>query len=298
MAFARHLLQVIFAFFAISLSVSRAEPAPATGSWTVVDDDWQLQFSISNGRAKAVIIRLEDGKKLPCREADMQPDGRIEIWCGGQDGIRKRKLSGIFPLLEFLAPGSHGGARFDLREDEKFQAAKLRQKRAIEEKRRKILAAQKAAAVMKKQAAAAAEKRKILANAIASGKAVEARLDPESKKLVQFGLIEKRLLRGIADGTFGPATRTAIANYQKSKGQFASGYLDAKSAKALKQLGRHTKESIAKRKREILATEAEIKRKAAAKARRAAEAHARHRAKEKARLAAEAEARRKADAKP
>ncbi len=62
-------------------------------------------------------------------------------------------------------------------------------------------------------------------------------LDRAERRRVQQGLTAAGFNPGLADGLFGEGTRSALRGWQASRGEAATGYLDAESAKTLLALG-------------------------------------------------------------
>ena len=58
-----------------------------------------------------------------------------------------------------------------------------------------------------------------------------------ARRQVQQGLTAAGFNPGLADGLFGVGTRSALRDWQASRGEAATGYLDAESAKTLSDLG-------------------------------------------------------------
>ena len=90
-------------------------------------------------------------------------------------------------------------------------------------------------------------------------------LDLESRRRVQGGLAVAGFSPGSLDGVFGPATRAAILDWQRSRGATATGYLDAVEARDLTRLGLAAEQRAEERRL------AEQRQRAAAEARRAVE---------------------------
>ena len=67
-------------------------------------------------------------------------------------------------------------------------------------------------------------------------------LDRAARRLVQQGLAALDYTGGAADGLFGPATRTALRQWQRGKGFAATGYLTREQAAALMAQGREAEE--------------------------------------------------------
>ena len=70
-------------------------------------------------------------------------------------------------------------------------------------------------------------------------------LDRAQRKRVQLGLRALGFNPGAADGLFGPRTRKAIGQWQSSRGEPSTGYLDANSASTLLEAGGTAGESAA-----------------------------------------------------
>ena len=62
-------------------------------------------------------------------------------------------------------------------------------------------------------------------------------LDRATRRQIQLGLVSAGFAPGGADGLFGPRTRSAIRNWQSSRGGRATGYLDGAAAEALRTAG-------------------------------------------------------------
>ena len=62
-------------------------------------------------------------------------------------------------------------------------------------------------------------------------------LDRTARRQIQEGLRSAGFEPGGADGLFGPRTRAAIRNWQSSRGDRATGYLDDPTAEALRRTG-------------------------------------------------------------
>ena len=63
-------------------------------------------------------------------------------------------------------------------------------------------------------------------------------LDRAQRKRIQLGLRALGFNPGAADGLFGPRTRKAIGQWQSSRGEPSTGYLDANSATTLLEAGK------------------------------------------------------------
>ena len=70
-------------------------------------------------------------------------------------------------------------------------------------------------------------------------------LDRVRRKRIQLGLRALGFNPGAADGLFGPRTREAIGQWQSSRGEPSTGYLDAKSANTLLEAGKTEGETAA-----------------------------------------------------
>ena len=123
-----------------------------------------------------------------------------------------------------------------------------------------------------------------------TAESVEAGLDLErrDRRLIQLGLAAEGFDPGPADGLFGRGTRGAIGQWQASRGEVSTGYLDAESAKLLLASGtkREADEQARREAEERTRQEATAE---AEREKQEAEAHARREEQERARHAAEAE---------
>ena len=63
-------------------------------------------------------------------------------------------------------------------------------------------------------------------------------LDGGSRRLIELGLASLGFYPGLVDGEFGGTARRALRGWQGSRGEWATGYLDAGSASALLSAGR------------------------------------------------------------
>ena len=70
-------------------------------------------------------------------------------------------------------------------------------------------------------------------------------LDRAARILVQQGLASLDYAAGAADGLFGPATRTALRQWQRGKGFAATGYLTREQADTLMAQGRDAVAAVA-----------------------------------------------------
>ncbi len=133
-------------------------------------------------------------------------------------------------------------------------------------------------------------------------------LSREDRRLIQVGLAAAGFDPGPADGLFGRGTRGAIRQWQSSRGESATGYLDMESAKLLLAAGeqrevqdraRREAEERAQREAETARLQREqearerAQREAAERERREVEERARREAEERARREAEAETERR-----
>ena len=70
-------------------------------------------------------------------------------------------------------------------------------------------------------------------------------LDRTRRKRIQLGLRALGFNPGAADGLFGPRTRKAIGQWQSSRGEPSTEYLDANSASTLLEAGKMARETAA-----------------------------------------------------
>ena len=114
------------------------------------------------------------------------------------------------------------------------------------------------------------------------------------RRLIQLGLLAEGHDLGTADGLIGKRTRVALKQWQGSRGEVATGYLDVESGKLLLAAGeRYAAQDKARQAAAVERLRGEQE--AREKARREAQERARREAEERARLEAAAEARRLAE---
>ena len=80
-------------------------------------------------------------------------------------------------------------------------------------------------------------------------------LERPERRLIQLGLASEGFDPGPADGLFGQGTRGAIARWQASRGEEATGYLEVEAVKVLLAAGREHEQAVARRLREQEARE-------------------------------------------